>query len=326
MSAIGKSRKESMNTPLVLVDMMNLVFRSHYAHRHLSFDGQPTGVIYGVLKSLQSLRKQFGDRIIFCCDYGVPGDKRLPPWRLNHYEDYKKNRDNDPEKVKQRELATSQIPALYDMISALGYGFAGLPDCEADDVIGMLASCEGEVVIYSGDKDLYQLLEGRRVRIARPKKTSTGYELVNQALVEAEFGIDIKDWPLYLALGGDNSDNIHVVHGLGPKKAIAIIQAGVDLRSPFELNSEKVKRLAAICESHWFTLRDVLEVTRIPRKLDDERVWPYNRGHIKRIESRADSYTRVVVGDEEELMSKFQTFCADYGMNEFLADREKFIF
>lgn len=311
-------------TPLVLVDMMNLVFRSHYVHQHLSFDGQPTGVIYGVLKSVQSLRKQFGDRIVFCCDYGVPGDRKMTPWRINHYDNYKNNRNVDPVKKKEREIAVSQIPALYDILSALGYGFAGLPDCEADDVIGMLSNGNHETIIYSGDKDLFQLLEGKRVRVARPKQGG-GLELVAQAKVEAEFGIPISSWALYLALGGDNSDNIHVVQRFGPKKAIAVIKAGLDLVKPFELNSKEVRKLAAACEPHWWDLRHVYEVTRIPRKLDDDRVFPYNRGNIRRIESRADSYARTIVLGEEELMSKFQAFCSDYGLNEFLADRRHFI-
>src|SRR6185436_11768134 len=206
------------NDPVVLVDVMNLVFRSHFAFSGLSSEGKPTGVIYGILKSIADLRDNVSKRIVFVWDHGIPvlGAEKPRNWRDEMMKGYKGTRKQDPE---VRKLVFPQLLSCSQLIKALGYSNESIMGLEADDLIGLLAAnTKDDVLIYSTDQDFYQLLNSK-VRILVPKKDKGVFRIVTAADVEAG-GVAPSRWAEYLALGGDKSDNIKPMRGMGPKTAI----------------------------------------------------------------------------------------------------------
>jgi DNA polymerase-1 len=83
-------------------------------------------------------------------------DARGKTFRHDLYSDYKANRPSMPE-----ELAV-QVEPLHRLVRAMGLPLLQVPDVEADDVIGTLASEAArqglETVISTGDKDMAQLV------------------------------------------------------------------------------------------------------------------------------------------------------------------------
>ena len=91
-----------------------------------------------------------------------------------------------------------------------------------------------DVIIFSGDRDLQQLLAWKRVLIYRAPGL-----FVDRATFEEEFGIPVEKYGVYKALIGDKSDNIAGVEGFGPVKARTAINANCVAEDIWELGEKK---------------------------------------------------------------------------------------
>src|SRR5205085_9611803 len=202
--------------PVVLVDVFNLVWRSHFVFQNLESEGRPTGVIYGVLRAINELQENISRKIIFCWDHGVPVPGAAKPrnWRDGFLSSYKANRKRDDDSTSK---VFGQLRDVKRVIDWLGYSHVSVLGLEADDVIGILASeIAGPVLIFSTDKDFYQLLN-ERTEILVPKKDKGTFNRITQQSVEREYGFPIDRWAEFLALGGDSCDNVKAMRGMGPK-------------------------------------------------------------------------------------------------------------
>jgi len=255
--------------PVVLVDVMNLVFRQHWALPNLQHDGKHTGVQFGVLKTIHYLRESISSRMIFVWDHGVPvpGAARPHNWREAMLPAYKGNRKHDPD---VHDIVFSQLKDLHDVICALGYSHASMMGLEADDLIGILAQCYPNVFIFSTDKDFYQLLDGDRVQVLVPKKDKGMFRTITQSDVEKEFEIPVARFSEYLALGGDGCDNIKPLKGMGPKTAIKLIQSGVDLREKLDLQPANFREKYGHV---WSSILNSYTAAHIPISHTDFRIW-----------------------------------------------------
>ena len=74
------------------------------------------------------------------------------------------------------------------------------------------------IFILSGDKDLYQFIDGN-VAIYDTMK----HKIYHTAEAREKFSVDPKHIVDYLAICGDSSDNIPGIPGFGPKKAESLI-------------------------------------------------------------------------------------------------------
>lgn len=99
-----------------------------------------------------------------------------------------------------------------------------LTDEEADDVIATLgARSEGRAVrILSTDRDFYQLVSPS-VLVLNPRARPAA---VNADVVRSRFGVEPSQWCDFRALAGDPSDGIPGLHGIGPKRAAALLAGG----------------------------------------------------------------------------------------------------
>ncbi len=235
--------------PLLLVDGSSYLFRAYYALPELTAsDGHPTGAIRGVIAMLRKLAKDYEQSPIAVV-FDAPGKT----FRDDLYSEYKANRERMPDDLRE------QIQPIHDIIRAMGLPLLVVPDVEADDVIGTLAaeatSSKRDTVISTSDKDMAQLVTDHVTLV----NTMTGAETDRDGVVE-KFGVPPERIIDYLALMGDNVDNIPGVHKVGPKTAAKWLNEFGDLDAVME-NADQIKgKIGGY-------LRDALEQLPLSRQL-----------------------------------------------------------
>ena len=194
---------------LLLVDGSSYLYRAFHALPDLRNQaGEPTGALYGVLNMLRRLESDYK------ADYkAVVFDAKGKTFRDDWYPEYKAHRPPMPEDM------IGQIEPLYAAIKAAGWPLLMVDGVEADDVIGTLATnaaVDGiNTLISTGDKDLTQLVSPQ----VRWYNTMSN-ELLDEAGVEAKFGVPPGKIVDYLALVGDTVDGVPGVAKCGPKTAL----------------------------------------------------------------------------------------------------------
>ncbi|UDG79845.1 DNA polymerase I [Candidatus Steffania adelgidicola] len=234
------------NNPLILVDGSSYLYRAYYAYPLLKNSiGEPTGAIYGVLNMLKSILKQYKPSHV-----AVVFDAKGKTFRDQLFKKYKSHRPSMP-----KDLSDQIIP-IYHMVKAMGLTQLSINGVEADDVIGTLAleaARNGRnVLISSSDKDMAQLVSSKITIINTMSNTILGPEEV-----KLKFGVPPALIIDYLALIGDNADNIPGVIGIGEKSAKVLLReiGGVaalyqQLDKVSTLNLRGAKTIAAKLEKH----------------------------------------------------------------------------
>src|ERR1019366_1104312 len=104
---------------------------------------------------------------------------------------------------------------------------------EADDVLATLATeardrgCD--VVVVTGDRDSFQLVEDPHVRVLYNRRGVSDYALYDEAGIEERTGVRPAKYPMLAALRGDPSDNIIGVPGVGEKTAAKLLNTYGDI-------------------------------------------------------------------------------------------------
>ncbi|MCG6896922.1 MAG: DNA polymerase I [Thiocapsa sp.] len=194
--------------PLILVDASGYLFRAYHALPKLTNSkGEATGALMGVLSMLRKLIDEHQPDYI-----GVVFDAPGKTFRDHIYPEYKANRPAMAEDLRE------QIQPLQEVIRAMGLPLLVIPDVEADDVIGTLATraaAQGiPTLVSTGDKDMAQLVSDQVTLV----NTMTD-RLLDPAGVEEKFGVPPERIVDYLSLMGDSVDNIPGVAKCGPKTA-----------------------------------------------------------------------------------------------------------
>ena len=132
-------------------------------------------------------------------------------------EDYKGGRAETPPEIEH------QFDLIRAMCEALHIPVLGVEHFEADDVLATLASWGRDasipVVVVSGDRDTFQLVEDPFVKVLYNRRGVSDYSLYDEAGIIERCGIEAARYPLLAALRGDTSDNLPGVPGVGEKTA-----------------------------------------------------------------------------------------------------------
>ncbi|NBC46990.1 MAG: DNA polymerase I [Gammaproteobacteria bacterium] len=204
--------------PVVLIDASGYLFRAYHALPKLTNSrGEATGALVGVLNMVRKLVDETQPEHI-----GVVFDAPGRTFREDLYSDYKANRPPMPDELRE------QLEPLKAIIQAMGLPLIEVPEVEADDVIGTLATRAAEqglaTLISTGDKDMAQLVDERITLI-----NTMSDSVLDPAAVEAKFGVPPARIVDYLSLMGDSIDNIPGVPKCGPKTAAKWIAQFGDL-------------------------------------------------------------------------------------------------
>ena len=205
---------------LLVLDGNSIVNRAFYGIKLLTtHDGSYTNAIYGFLNILAKLlADETPDEV------AIAFDLKAPTFRHKMYDQYKGTRKGMPQ-----ELA-DQLPALKELLAALGFVMVSREGWEADDILGTLAAaCTArgdECRIATGDRDSLQLAApGVAILLASTKMGRSETVVMDEAAVREKYGVEPKQLIEVKALMGDTSDNIPGVAGIGEKTALALISA-----------------------------------------------------------------------------------------------------
>ncbi len=198
------------------MDAHSIIHRAYHALPDFSDSkGRPTGALFGLVSMLIAIIKEFNpDYIVAAYD--------MPQKTIRHeiYEDYKAGRKKSDPALKE------QLQSSRDLLDKLAVDRIELPGYEADDIIGTLAEKykkDYEVIIASGDLDMLQLVDDKKVRVFTLKRGIKDTILYDEDAVKARYSFGPEYIVDYKALRGDPSDNIPGVKGVGDKTATELI-------------------------------------------------------------------------------------------------------
>ena len=167
---------------------------------------------FGLAKFFMNSLREYNPDYVFWVK-----DAKGPNFRSEIYEDYKATRERMPDNLR------SQIDDIEAMIDSMWIWKIEMPWYEADDIIGTLATQFGweyDVVILSGDKDLYSLVsENVKIYDTMKRKLYGPWE------TQEKYGVSSTKIIDYLAIMWDSADNIPGIDGFGPKKAVTLINS-----------------------------------------------------------------------------------------------------
>lgn len=249
-----------------MIDAHALCYRSFYAIKDLSTSkGQQVNAVYGFVNTLRKILREYHPQYMAVC-FDSPGRTH----RQEKFNAYKIQRP-----VMPRDLI-DQIPVIKEVVAAYNLALFESPGFEADDIIATIAHATRdkniEVVIVSDDKDMYQLA-GERMSFFSARKDA----LWEYGDVKEHLGFDPRRMTDFIALAGDNSDNIPGVKGIGEMTARQLINDFGSLDDIFrhldKIKSAKVREKLEQNKEQAVLSRElaVLE-TEVPLDLQWERL------------------------------------------------------
>jgi DNA polymerase I len=207
---------------LLLIDSNSLIHRAFHALPSLTNKkGDQLGAVYGFLlvffRAIKDLNPYF-----IAAAFDVKG----PTFRHKEFKLYKAQRPKMPSELSQ------QIPKIKKTLESFGVPIFEKKGFEADDIIGTIAkkinkekdSFKTEVIIMSGDKDLFQLIDSD-IKVYGLRKGVKDIIIYDEEKIREKYqGLRPNQLVDFKGLRGDPSDNIVGVPGIGDKTGIKLIK------------------------------------------------------------------------------------------------------
>ncbi|MBS3903961.1 MAG: DNA polymerase I [Simkania sp.] len=222
---------------IYIIDAVNFLFRSYYAIGPMTGpDGQSTGALYGFIRSLFKLMRDFSPEHLVAVFDGPDNKQR----RTKLYSEYKSHRQRMPEDL------FSQLEKAVLFCDIAGIPHLEVPGVEADDTMGTIAiwaaQQESKAFLCTSDKDLCQLVN-ENIHVLNVHKDNLD---IDSLKVKEIYGVKPELVVDLLALVGDASDNIPGVEGFGSKTAVALLEefGSLDelLKHPEKVKGEKKQK------------------------------------------------------------------------------------
>ncbi|MFM2072718.1 MAG: polymerase [Actinomycetota bacterium] len=203
---------------LLLLDGNSLTYRAFFAlpTDMATASGQVTNAVFGFTSMLINLLKDHRPDGIL-----VAFDRPEPTFRHEMNVEYKAQREAAPDILRQ------QMGLVRQVLEALRITAIDLSGWEADDIIATIserAKNDGhDVIIVTGDRDSYQLVEDPHVKVLYNRRGVSDYAFYDEAGIAERTGVTPAQYVDYAALRGDPSDNLPGVPGVGEKTAAKLI-------------------------------------------------------------------------------------------------------
>src|SRR3989344_984522 len=213
---------------LLLIDANSLIHRSFHALPPLTTpQGESINAIYGLSGILLKILKEHQPEFA-----AAAFDRPEPTFRDSMYKEYKAQRPPTANELVSQLIRAREVFKQFGILTVEKAGF------EADDIVGTLAEHaknhpDLQVVIFSGDKDNLQLVNGQVV-VEFLKVGVSKTITYDKSLFLQEYGFLPERLVDYKALIGDASDNIPGVKGIGPKTAMDLLKEYGTLEKIYE--------------------------------------------------------------------------------------------
>ncbi len=239
---------------------MSLAFRAYFAlpATLVTTDGVVTNAVHGFASMLVNLVRDHRPSGLAVA-FDLPGET----FRDEIVDDYKAGRDQTPSDL------LPQFDLIRQILESLAVPVIECEGFEADDVLATLATEARDrghpVIIVTGDRDSYQLVEDPYVRVLYNRRGVSDYALYDEAGIEGRTGVPPVMYPLLAALRGDPSDNLPGVPGVGEKTAAKLINEYGTLDELFTHLDALSPKLRANLVSHEKRVRLNAEVIPLVR-------------------------------------------------------------
>jgi len=195
-----------------IIDGNNLMYRAHSANMELKTSlGKYSGMFYGFVRTLFSLRKKYRNfKFIVVWDNRAKAKYDIQP-------DYKAGRSMLSGTIWE------QVTDIRTCLSVMGIDQYEKKEYEADDVMASLTKtlkAEGQVYIYTNDKDLLQLVQDGKVIVYKPKVGVNPEKFFDEEAVKNMFDVPPSKLGVFRSFDGDDSDNIKGISRV-PRKIVA---------------------------------------------------------------------------------------------------------
>ena len=197
-----------------LIDGTYELFRNHFgAPPKKSASGMEVGATLGLMRSLLMLLQ--GPEVTHVA---VAFDHVIESFRNKLYLGYKTGEGVDP-------MLLAQFPLAEKAVSAMGVVVWPMVKFEADDALATATKrfknikAVEQILVCSPDKDLAQLVDGKRV-ICWDRRREI---IIDEAGVIEKYGVPPESIPDWLALVGDAADGYPGIPGWGAKSASVVL-------------------------------------------------------------------------------------------------------
>ena len=238
-----KQMNTSEDNSLMIVDSLNLAFR--YKH------SGAVDFCTDYMRTVDSLKKSYKSTKLI-----IAGDMGSSSYRKGIYPEYKQNRkdkfaDQTEAEKEAFELFFAEVQGILSTYEADGkYPVARFPGVEADDIAAYIVSKRKkynleQIWLISSDKDWDLLVAdgvSRFSYVTRKEVTESNWN-DHYECTQDEY-ISIK------CLTGDAGDNVFGVPGIGPKRALQLVQdygSAYDIITALPISS-KYKYITALNE------------------------------------------------------------------------------
>jgi DNA polymerase I len=244
--------------PLLLIDGNSLTYRAFHAlpTSLTTASGQVTNAVFGFTSMLINLMRDHGHRRM-----AVVFDRPEPTFRHERLDSYKATRSAAPDILRQ------QMGLVREVVETLGITVLDLAGYEADDIIATLATQARDagldVIVVTGDRDVYQLVEDPHVKVLYNRRGVSDYVLYDEAGIEERTGVPPRLYLQYAALRGDTSDNLPGVPKVGEKTAARLITTYGGIDGIYEHLDEQTPTVRTNLAEHEANVRQNAELMRL---------------------------------------------------------------
>ena len=223
-----------MPKKIAVIDGNSLMHRAYHAVPPTmnAPDGTPTNAAFGFLSMFLKFYEMARPDAVVCAF-----DAGRPAFRMEALEQYKAQRPPMDDDLKV------QFPIIEALLESMNVPVVRVKGWEGDDVLGTVSARDEELgyetLLVSGDKDVYQLVTDL-THVVTTKKGISDVAIYGPAEVEERYGVTPAQFPDFLGLKGDSSDNIPGVPGIGDKTAAKLLQSYGSIDGIYD-NLDKLK-------------------------------------------------------------------------------------
>ena len=242
---------------LLLIDGHSQAYRAYFGMKTplSTRSGELTAAVYGFAgKLLSTLKETKPDYVAVAFDTG-------DTWRHAEFPAYKATRESMPDEMR------TQMTRIDELLRAFNIPIITLANFEADDILGTLArqaASQGtDVLIMTGDRDMFQLVDDRIGILYTSGGPNPVTSVYGTQEVFQRYGLTPQQFIDFKALTGDSSDNIPGVPGVGEKTAVKFLQQYGTLEGLYahidEVSGEKTRQ--NLIDAHEQVIRNKRLVT-----------------------------------------------------------------
>lgn len=265
---------ENKKYDFVIIDGDSFIHRAYHGYKSNKFATEKNYAIKGFLEMISRVLNDYDYKYL-----AIVFDYQGECFRHELSSVYKANR-------KEKEpLFLEQIKDIHKAVKASGLPSFCVKGVEGDDTIGVLTrkaqSLNWTTAIFSGDKDLSQLLDENTTIIDTNKRTQ---KIINLNDIEKYFGVKNPEQIIdLLAIKGDVADNIIGLKDCGDKTASFLLNNYKNLE---EIMNEDKEILASKIKS---IVRSKDKVNSIIYQLEHEKEKLLLSKELTKIRDNADN-------------------------------------